>query len=100
MASDSKVNSPLTTSELTNKLKNLDIKVEPTVPTNQLFGIIPKFSDTSKNLNTFIKNIKYVVGIASPIQKYLLLPHLISLLDGKAASFANNRSFDSVDPKN
>lgn len=80
-----------------HQMKNLDVRLEPLVPTNQLFSIIPKFSETTNNLNTFIRHCRQVQTYASGFQKQLLLPTVISQLEGKAASLANRKNFENLD---
>lgn len=96
---DMEKSSPTSSAHLESILKGgpqLKTVVEPLLPTAQLFNIIPRFSEKTKNLNSFLNNCELVNRLSSPIQKQILLPHIISQLDGKAASFANTRIFTSV----
>lgn len=66
------------------------------IPISQILSIIPKFSERTKNLNTFINNCKTAYDLALGNQKLLILPYAIAQLEGKASAFANGKTFDSM----
>lgn len=72
------------------------VKIDQNVPLTQLLSIIPKFSENSKNINTFCSNCTTAYNLAIGIQKQLILPYAVSQLEGKAASFANIHNFNSL----
>lgn len=93
MAHDTKSTSKDTASQL----KNVDVKIEPLVPTNQLLNLIPIFSENTHNLNLFIKQCRYAKSLACGFQNNILLPSILGRLEGKASSFANRRDFDDLE---
>lgn len=68
------------------------------VNTNILFSLIPKYGNRdTRNLHTFIRNCKTANKLANESQKPLVMAYALAQLDGPAASFANSRSFNTLD---
>lgn len=86
-----------TLKDTASQLKNVDVKIEPLVPTNQLLNLIPTFSENTHNLNLFMKQCRYAKSLACGFQNNILLPYILGRLEGKASSFANRRDFDDLE---